>query len=279
MNSDQQAFERRAVKPMACLRRLALIKDDYWLFLGIMFIGMVLIGAGTFFIMGGPIICGFHICFFRREREQAISFGDFFQGFEFFVPSLIANLIMVVPQFLLLFVSYLFLGAGMFALIAALGQGGPPDPAIFVPAVFSMMGLWMLLLIVGSMAIKAAFLFIYPLIVDRQLSGWQAVVLSFRAVLGNFWGVFWLVLLSELLQIVGFMACFVGLIFVLPLEFALVAVAYRQVFPEKDLGALFDQYGEDDEEYATAPLVLPGDTGIQGSPPTSVTPTIEPERP
>ncbi len=77
----------------------------------------------------------------------------------------------------------------------------------------------------------ALFMFMYPLIVDRKLSGFEAIKLSMRAALANFGGVLGLMLLSFLLGMVGALACYVGLIFLYPLNFAMIAVAYRQVFP------------------------------------------------
>jgi hypothetical protein len=47
----------------------------------------------------------------------------------------------------------------------------------------------------------------------------------------NFWGVLGLVVLNNLLSILGVMACYVGAFFIMPVHFATIVVAYRQVFP------------------------------------------------
>ena len=73
--------------------------------------------------------------------------------------------------------------------------------------------------------------FAYPLVVERNLSGWQATKLSLRASSVNFGGVLGLVVLEILLGALGFLLCFIGIAFVMPLSKAAWTVAYRQVFP------------------------------------------------
>jgi uncharacterized membrane protein len=62
------------------------------------------------------------------------------------------------------------------------------------------------------------------------LSGIDAVKLSFRAALPNFWRLLGLFLLNALLGLGGALLCFVGIVLVYPVAFAAVAVAYEQVF-------------------------------------------------
>src|SRR5207237_105041 len=75
-------------------------------------------------------------------------------------------------------------------------------------------------------------IFMYSLIVERQMSGFAALRTSIRAILGNFWGVIGLLILVNLLGTLGSLVCGVGLYLVLPITFAAYTVAYRQVFPE-----------------------------------------------
>jgi uncharacterized membrane protein len=77
------------------------------------------------------------------------------------------------------------------------------------------------------------FAFAYPLIVERKLSGIEAVKLSMKAGLGNFWPLLGLLLLNGLLSLAGTLLCFVGVYLALPVTFAAIAMAYEQVF---DLG-------------------------------------------
>ena len=73
-------------------------------------------------------------------------------------------------------------------------------------------------------------LFPYALIVDRGLSGLDAVKTSVRASLANFGGLLGLMILSLLMILAGVLACYVGAILVWPITFASWTVAYRRVF-------------------------------------------------
>jgi uncharacterized membrane protein len=87
-----------------------------------------------------------------------------------------------------------------------------------------------LAMVLLMIVIGVIFIFAYPLIIERKLSGVEAVKLSMKAALANFWGLLGLLLLNALLGLVGALFCYVGAFLVLPLSFAATACAYRQVF-------------------------------------------------
>ena len=111
-------------------------------------------------------------------------------------------------------------------------QGAPPNP----DAAWTMlggMGLFYLVVFLVSIVIAVLFFFTFPLIADRNMKGVQAVRTSIRAATANLGGVIGLVLLTQLMSFVGSLACCIGAIFVLPIHFAAVAIAYRKVFPQE----------------------------------------------
>ncbi len=117
MSEGGLIFNRRAVRPMECLREgWRLIKDDFWLFLGITFIGTFLAGLAPFYILMGPMMCGIYLCLLRRDAGQRVSFDMLFKGFDYFAQSFIATLIMVVPILLVVVVFYAVFFIGLFAL-------------------------------------------------------------------------------------------------------------------------------------------------------------------
>jgi uncharacterized membrane protein len=67
--------------------------------------------------------------------------------------------------------------------------------------------------------------------VDRNLSGFQAMKTSARAVWKNMGGVVGLILVNFVLVFLGYLALCVGIYFVIPIMIAGNAVAYRKVFP------------------------------------------------
>jgi hypothetical protein len=253
MHSDRFAYNRGAVRPLACLREgWQLIKDDYWLFLGITLVGALVGGMGPFGVLIGPTLCGIHLCLLRREHGMSVSFSMLFKGFDYFLQSFIATMFMMVPMILLIVGLYVVFGVILFSLIAAQGpqqRNAPPDDA-FLVALFSMYGAVLLAIVLISLILQLLFFFIYPLIVDRQLSGVEAVKLSIRAAFGNFFGLVGLLLLTTVLSFLGLLACYIGAIFFLPLSYAMIAIAYRQVFPAAEsiaFSPLDDDYPDDDD--------------------------------
>ena len=68
--------------------------------------------------------------------------------------------------------------------------------------------------------------FAYQLVVDKDLSAWEATKLSARAAGQNFGGVMGLLLLEVALSTLGIMLRFLGLVLVMPLTNASWAIAY-----------------------------------------------------
>jgi len=87
-------FNRRAVRPVECLREgWQLIKDDYWLFLGICIIGVLIAGLVPMGILAGPMMCGINICLLRRMGGRPVKFDMVFRGFDHFLPSLLVGIV------------------------------------------------------------------------------------------------------------------------------------------------------------------------------------------
>jgi hypothetical protein len=237
MNGSEQSFISGAVRPVECLREgWQLIKGSYWLFLGISVVGSFLGGLAPLGILLGPCMCGIYLCYFRQMQRREVKFDMLFEGFNYFIQSLIAALIMMVPILILVGCFYIALFIAFLSSIPPQGPNAPPPgppPAIF----FTVVGVGAIILMIGSFIVHALFLFVFPLIVDRKLTGLQAVQTSFKAVFANLGGVAGLVILNGLIAILGLLACYVGAIFVIPITMAAQAVAYRAVFPLDDLAA------------------------------------------
>ena len=260
MNEDRMTFNRGAVRPMECLRLgWQLIKDDYWLFLGITVVGAILGSAAPLALLVGPAMCGIHICLLRQQDGMRVTFDMFFEGFNYFLQSLIATMIMVVPVFLVVIILYALFGVGVFAILAQQPQGRQPGPEVFW-SMIGLISLLVLMLILTITVIQALFLFTYPLIVDRGLSGFEAVRMSFRAVFGNFTGVIGLIVMEILLSLAGVMACYIGAFLVTPLTYAIISVAYRQVFPAPVSRGYLDEFEPSERD---SPRAGPIETGIQ----------------
>jgi len=232
MTPEQADFRAGVIKPVECIKEgWALIKDQYWLFFGITLVGM-LIGGAVPIVLLGPMMSGIFLCLFQRQRHEPVEFGTLFKGFDYFVPSLIVALIKVIPVIILMIPYYIFMMAVMFKTMPRGGNPSPEDTSAFFMSFFGIEIVFVVVVVAVSMLIEIFFIFAFPLVVDRKLSGLDAVKLSFRAGKANFGGVFGLLLLNAGLGIVGILCCIVGAYFYLPVSIAAMSVAYRRVFPD-----------------------------------------------
>lgn len=228
MITPQIPYRRQAVQPVECIKAgWELVKDQYWLFVGIIFIGVLIGGAIPLGILLGPMMCGIYMTLLKRRRGEPIEFGLLFKGFDYFGPSLIATLLHIVPIIAIVLPAYFLFYVSMIVSIAA--QGDEPNPAAMF-GIMGMFGLFWLFVMVVVIIISIGFTFAYPLIVDRKLQGFDAVKLSFKAAMPNFWRILLMNLLGSLLSACGVLLCYVGVFLVFPIVYGAVASAYEQVF-------------------------------------------------
>lgn len=227
-------YNRGAVKPLECLRGgWNLIKGQYWLFLGITAVGILIGSFGPMAILLGPMMCGIYLCMFARIRGERVSFELLFKGFDYFAQSVIATLIQVVPVMLLLLPVYIIFFVLFMNRMNGPGgrrRGAPVDPSELYPLFIVMFVVILGVVLIASL-IGALFIFTYPLIVDRRLGALDAVRTSIKAVMANLGGVLGLLALGMVLGFAGMLLCYVGAFLVMPVGLAAWAVAYRQVFP------------------------------------------------
>lgn len=231
MTPEQSDFRVGVIQPVECIKEgWALIKDQYWLFLGLTIVTM-LIGGVVPIVLMGPMMVGLFLCFFEKLGRRPFEFGLLFKGFDHFVPGLIVTAIKVIPILVVMLPFYFIMVATMMATMPR-DHATPEDMSRFMTSFFGIEMIFVVIVMVVSICIEIFFMFAYPLIADRKLSGLDAVKLSFKAGKANFGGVLGLLVLNALLGIVGVFLCFVGVYLYLPIAFAAQAVAYRRVFPE-----------------------------------------------
>lgn len=230
MDSSPLSFRRNAVQPLVCFGAgWDLVKSQYWVFVAISFIGILVGSAAAFGLLLGPMMCGLFIALFKRKRGETAEFGDLFKGFDYFGQSLVATLLHAVPLAVIIIPFYVLFYIGMLLTMPNTRRGEEVSSTSLI-GFFSVMlafGFVMMLLLI---LVSLIFTFAYPLIVDRKLSGIEAVKLSARAGLANFWRLLGLMLLNGVVGFVGVLLCYVGLFLALPLSFSAIAIAYDQVF-------------------------------------------------
>ena len=84
--------------------------------------------------------------------------------------------------------------------------------------------------LIPTIYLQVRWLFTLPLIIDRQMDFWTAMKVSWRMVGKHWWQVFGLMILVGLLNIVGLIACCVGVLFTAPIGYGALMYAYETIF-------------------------------------------------
>jgi uncharacterized membrane protein len=236
MSTPQPVYRRNAVEPIECINRAwALVKDQYWLFVGMVAIGVLIGSAIPLGILMGPMMCGLYLSFFKKRRGEAIELGTLFKGFDYFGPSVVATLLHVLPILAIVIPAYILFY--VFFILTMTVQGNDPNPG----AMLGLMGMFTLFWIVMFfviIVISIGFTFVYPLLVDRKMAAFDAIKLSFKAAMANFWRILLLMFLTGLLTIAGVVLCYVGMFLAFPITYGALAMAYEQVFGLAEPGDL-----------------------------------------
>jgi uncharacterized membrane protein len=233
MTPDNTQFRTGVIKPVECVKEAwALIKDQYWLFLGIVFVG-VFVGGAVPIVLIGPMMVGIYLCVFRRMRGEPVEFGMLFKGFDHFAQSLIAALLQMIPMVIVMVPAYII----MFVLMmTSMPRGGgrmnPDESSRFIFTFLGFELVFVAVIVAVGVVVTTFFLFAFPLIADRNLSGVEATKLSIKAARANLGGVLGLILVNVGLGLLGVLACYVGAFLIAPISLTSYAVAYRRVFPE-----------------------------------------------
>ena len=223
-------FNVGVIKPIECIREgWELIKDEYWLLFAVSLVGGLIAGF-TFYILLGAMICGIFGCYIRKIDGSPVVFDELWRGFGYFMPSLLVTVVFVVPMVIYFVVLFVTIYS---PLIVAAAMGDHMDPSVLI-GTFAAAIVVDLLVAVVMTCIHSLIMFAFPLIVDRGLTGWDAIRLSARASLKNIGGIAGLVVANFVLGLLGVLACSIGVYFVIPIITAGNLVAYRKVFPRID---------------------------------------------
>ncbi|HEY4952608.1 MAG TPA: DUF975 family protein [Verrucomicrobiae bacterium] len=213
-----------------------LIEIAFGVFGKIPFIG-ILFSIANFFITG-PLIGGLYYVYLKAIRNEETGVGEVFAGFKkafvqlflgYIVPALLGGLCMV-PFLIFFFIKLL-------PVIPQLPHTSPNDPAAALAAIMPVLkaGFFtslpvLLICMIPMIYLQISWIFTIPLIIDKQLGFWAAMKTSWKMVNKHWWQVFGLVVVMGLLNIVGVLACCVGLIVTIPLGFVALMYAYETIF-------------------------------------------------
>jgi uncharacterized membrane protein len=222
MTTDR-IYQHVHVGPIRLLQEsLALMGSDYWMFLALTFVGMI-IGSIVPLVVYGPMVCGIYLCYLRRMQGKKADFETLFQGFDYFVESLIATLLISLVTIVVIVPC----GLVFMALLIGAAVSGSDAHGVTLAVLLLLLPLMILV----SLVMTSLFLFVYPLIVDRGYAAVPAIKASCRAVWANLGGIVLLMVVYGVLSMVAALACGIGTLFFTPVLFGALTIVYRQIFP------------------------------------------------
>ena len=191
----------------SCVTRgWALVRDNPGLTIGatllfmLLSFGLSLVPAvGLLALFINPVLFGgLAYTFTRRIRGEVPSVGDAFSGFN---------------------LAFLHLGLGGLVSILLVCVG-------------------LLLCVLPGIYLAVGYTFVLPLIIDKKYDFWTAMEVSRRVVHRQWWPMFGLGLILFLLNVLGALACVVGLIATAPVSVAVMMYAYEDLFGPRGPGTI-----------------------------------------
>ena len=224
-------FQKAAIRPVECLKEgWELIKPQYWIVFAVTLVGLIIASIIPFALGLGAMYCGIYLVIFKIMDGEEPEFGLLFKGFNYFVPALVATMAFILPTIVFTIISWI----SMVGFITTMSDSsGAIEPS-------SLFALYAVIIVEGVIfglvlsCVHAFVMFTYPLIVEHDLSGFEAFKLSSKAVWQNLNVVVGFIVAEFVLGFLSYLACGVGLYFTLPIMFAGALVLYRQVFPKAE---------------------------------------------
>ncbi len=164
---------------------------------------------------------------------------------EFLILSLLYSIIIILASSTIL-IKFLFAGplkVGIFFIIFNRMRGKSFNIGdivtgfnYFIPAVladilitvFAAFGYFFL--IIPGIIISAVYMFTFPLILEKKMDFWQAMETSRKVVSKNLFELSVFMLVLHVFLLIGVILLFVGVLVAVPIVFAAIAAAYRDIF-------------------------------------------------
>ncbi len=228
MDTANIQFNRSAVNAVECISEgWEIVKSNYLMFFAVGLSVAILgcIPVVSWFLIG-PLLVGIYAGLLKQYRGEKADFGMLMSGFGKFIPAVVIGIILLLPAIILNTYNLTL------RIVQALAIFDPSGLSAGAATIFAIFGFLLnVVALFASIIFWILFTFALPLLADKNLPMMDAVKLSAKAGWANAGGLFVLLLLIGLMLIGGIIALCIGIFFVLPIVYAALTVAYRQVFP------------------------------------------------
>jgi hypothetical protein len=235
-----------AAAPLGVLEALGmgwrLMMSDFWaLWLPAFVVTLIIMGASNFGIIAAvllqpPLMAGLYWLVARKIDGAPVKFGDAFEGFQKrFGQSVLAMLPVSLAGMVFGLAIAAVVLVTMFCAMAVAVPGVAFAAVVAVVIGIVLGGGLLLVLSLALIIFCMFFTFVFPAVWDHPESGWEAVRVSARLVRSRFWSVLGLMILFVLIgmaaNLVGMVACCIGIFFTTPVvmvwEAAAIIYLYR----------------------------------------------------
>lgn len=222
------AANSRTIDVFGCLgRSFELWKANLLPLVGVTFVVLLaasalgaipLLGILVNLVLTGVFYGGLYYYYLGKIRGEPREFADAFAGFsKAFGPLALTNLLQIgltCAVMLVLLVPWLV------PIFLAAKNGEQPNPLIFV-------GIFVFALPMVYLGVSWCYAF--ALVIDKGLGPWTALEVSRRLVTKQWFRVFFVMILSSIVAMLGLLGLIIGVIFTLPLLFGAVLYAYEDL--------------------------------------------------
>lgn len=171
----------------------------------------------TSWLVGTPLGAGLMVVALEQLQHQTPEFSDFFKGFRRFRPLVFTSFLVGLITFVAVFAVAITFGGAAFLL----AQSGAATEALVGLAVVGAA-----IAIAAVIYISVSYLLVTPIVLDRSVGVWNSLELSRRIMATRWWPALGFLIVLSVLNILGFLACCVGLLATIPVSLCAIAVAY-----------------------------------------------------
>jgi len=223
---DAKEIKTEVIKPIECFKEgWQLIKPNYLLLFAITIVGIML-GGVSLYILTGALICGITKCYLQAIDGEEIEFEQLYKNLkQYFLPGLFVLALIIVPM---LFVFSFVTLPAIIQLSTDNSLTAEQLQTLFIVTISIEFVIAFIMVCLHTLL-----MFAFPLIADKNLSGWEATKKSAKAVWQNRNGVAGLWAVGFGISLIGLLLFCVGIYLTIPIMIAGNTVAYRKIFPKE----------------------------------------------
>ena len=187
----------------------------------------LLLAVANGLLLQPALTCGFYRASLKQHDGIQADVGDLFAEFNQWVDILLLSLAFFGLAMLVAIPGLIVGGIGLLPmLLAAIRNQPPPQPNVPILVAGGM------LLVLSLIIVSLGLMFAYPALVDRRRGVGDAMRTSWQLMTSNPMGAIGGVLFAGLINLLGILACCVGVLYTMPAIYCIFGAIYRTGMPQ-----------------------------------------------